>query len=212
MTEDSSDERSTIAMALEWSTRVTTIGLEMVLPVAAGYWIDRRVGTMPLFVIVGAVSRFRRGHVSAMANCTTARPKDQIDRAGPVPQKSLLLRELILLVVVIAAGAIIIPVGWMIFPSPMGLLAGASAAGVCFLAAASALGACEPLRNPRHLLALVSVGMALRFGIPMAAVFAVFFLLRPLANAGFLYYLIVFYPITLAVETALILPQGRSKG
>ena len=44
-----------MAIAIEWSTRLMTIGLEMALPAAGGYWLDRRVGTSPVFVILGAI-------------------------------------------------------------------------------------------------------------------------------------------------------------
>ena len=62
-----------MAIAIEWSTRLMAIGLEMALPAAGGYWLDLRVGTSPLFVILGAILGFRRRHVSSLADCTTTR-------------------------------------------------------------------------------------------------------------------------------------------
>ena len=53
--EDSSDERPPMAVAMEWSARLTVIGLEMALPAAGGYWLDTRWGTPPIFVVAGAV-------------------------------------------------------------------------------------------------------------------------------------------------------------
>ena len=50
-----------MTLAIEWSTRLMTIGLEMALPAAAGYWLDLRVGTPPVFVILGAVLGFTTG-------------------------------------------------------------------------------------------------------------------------------------------------------
>jgi hypothetical protein len=44
-------------------------------------------------------------------------------------------------------------------------------------------------------------------GVPLAAALIAVFAGGPLADAGFLYYLVVFYPITLAVETLLALPR-----
>jgi len=61
MDEKSPDDRSPMAIAMEWSVRLTTIALEMTLPVAGGYWLDGRVKTLPLFVIVGAVLGFVLG-------------------------------------------------------------------------------------------------------------------------------------------------------
>jgi F0F1-type ATP synthase assembly protein I len=51
--EDAVDGRSATAKAAEWVSRVTTISLEMVLPGLAGYWLDTRLGTLPLFLLVG---------------------------------------------------------------------------------------------------------------------------------------------------------------
>ncbi|MCH7752334.1 MAG: AtpZ/AtpI family protein [Planctomycetes bacterium] len=35
------------------ATRIMTISLEMVLPGLAGYWLDQRLGTVALFMLVG---------------------------------------------------------------------------------------------------------------------------------------------------------------
>jgi len=40
---------------------VTTISLEMVLPGLIGYWIDRRLGTKLLFLVVGVILGFATG-------------------------------------------------------------------------------------------------------------------------------------------------------
>lgn len=50
---DASDGRSATARASEWASRIMTISLEMVLPGLAGYWLDRRTGTLPLFLLLG---------------------------------------------------------------------------------------------------------------------------------------------------------------
>ena len=55
------DERSPIAIAMEWSARLTTIGLEMAIPAGGGYWLDLRIGTSPVFVILGAMLGFAAG-------------------------------------------------------------------------------------------------------------------------------------------------------
>ena len=55
MTEDLPERRSPMAIAAEWSARMTTIGLEMALPALGGYWLDGRIGTTPVFVIIGAL-------------------------------------------------------------------------------------------------------------------------------------------------------------
>jgi hypothetical protein len=127
-------------------------------------------------------------------------------------QKSLIFRAVILGAVVLAAAGIILPLGWIITHNSMGLIASAAAGGICLLAGWVALVACEPLHRPQYALALVLVGVTTRMGIPLAGAVVVQFLGRPLADAGFLYYLIVFYPITLAAGTVLALPQRRAEG
>ncbi len=50
---DAADGRSATAKAAEWSSRIMTISLEMVLPGLAGYWLDTKWGTLPLFLLTG---------------------------------------------------------------------------------------------------------------------------------------------------------------
>ena len=61
MKQDTPDDRSPFAAALEWSTRLTAIGLEMALPAGGGYWLDHRIDTAPVFVILGAMLGFATG-------------------------------------------------------------------------------------------------------------------------------------------------------
>ena len=51
--EDAVDGRSATARAAEWVSRIMTISLEMVLPGLAGYWLDTKLGTKALFLLVG---------------------------------------------------------------------------------------------------------------------------------------------------------------
>ncbi|MEX0676292.1 MAG: AtpZ/AtpI family protein [Pirellulales bacterium] len=48
-----SDDRSPMAIALEWSATIMTISAEMVVPGLLGYWLDQRLGTRVLFLLVG---------------------------------------------------------------------------------------------------------------------------------------------------------------
>ena len=52
---DLPDNRSSVAQAVAWSSRVTTISLGMGLPGLFGYWVDKQLGTEPVFLILGAV-------------------------------------------------------------------------------------------------------------------------------------------------------------
>ena len=53
-----SDDRSAIARAYGWTAQITTIALEMVLPALGGVWLDKKLGTKFLFLIIGAVLGF----------------------------------------------------------------------------------------------------------------------------------------------------------
>jgi hypothetical protein len=50
---DSPDDRSQIARAYQWATRIMVVSLEMVLPGVAGSWLDSHLGTVILFTLVG---------------------------------------------------------------------------------------------------------------------------------------------------------------
>jgi len=50
---DSPDDRSQLARAYQWATRIMVVSLEMVLPGLAGYWLDLKLGTVVLFTLVG---------------------------------------------------------------------------------------------------------------------------------------------------------------
>jgi hypothetical protein len=42
-----------MAVAMQWSTTVMLISLEMVMPGLAGYWLDQKLGTHVVFLLVG---------------------------------------------------------------------------------------------------------------------------------------------------------------
>lgn len=42
-----------MAIAFEWSATIMTISLEMVVPGLAGYWLDQKLGTRVLFLLIG---------------------------------------------------------------------------------------------------------------------------------------------------------------
>lgn len=88
-----------------------------------------------------------------------------------------------------------------------GLAAAAAAAGLCLAGALAALAASHAFAGPRHALAGLLVAMAARTGIPLGFGLACHLCGGPLAEAGLLYYLLVFYPPILLVETYLSLPQ-----
>lgn len=50
-----SDDRSAMAIAFQWSFTVMTIAAEMVVPGLFGYWLDQRLGTRAVFLLLGFV-------------------------------------------------------------------------------------------------------------------------------------------------------------
>jgi F0F1-type ATP synthase assembly protein I len=60
---DSDDERSMMAKAWGWGHQAMSISLEMVVPSLLGLWIDRLIGTLPLFLLLGAVFGMTAGMV-----------------------------------------------------------------------------------------------------------------------------------------------------
>lgn len=77
------DDRSAMALAMAWSSRITTVSVEMVLPALLGYWFDQWLGTEPLFLMLGAALGLTGGiwHLIRMTTPTSAQtprrsPKD----------------------------------------------------------------------------------------------------------------------------------------
>ena len=91
----------------------------------------------------------------------------------------------------------------------MGLMACLCAAVVCLAGALLALLAQYNFRRSGDALLSLLVGMAARMGLPLAVGLALYVHGGPLAQAGLLYYFLVFYPVTLLVETALTLPPPQ---
>lgn len=85
-----------------------------------------------------------------------------------------------------------------------GLGAAVAAALCCCGGALAALALARWFRGPDHLLASVLVGMSVRMGVALAAVLVVQLGGGPLAEAGFVYYLLMFYSVTLAAETVAV--------
>lgn len=46
-------DSSPVAIAAYWVSRITTITLTMVVPGLVGYWLDMRLGTRVVFLLVG---------------------------------------------------------------------------------------------------------------------------------------------------------------
>jgi hypothetical protein len=88
----------------------------------------------------------------------------------------------------------------------MALDAAALAAVLCLAGATLALVVSSVLRGPNHAFLALGIGTAARLGIPLLPAMLIHLQGGPLAEAGLLYYLLVFYPVALVVEIALSLP------
>lgn len=93
----------------------------------------------------------------------------------------------------------------------LGVAAAAIAAGLCLTGAGVSLAAANVLAARDRVLRGMLIGIIARMVIPLGFGVGLHFYSQPLAEAGLLVYLLVFYPVTLAVETALALPGGDSE-
>ncbi len=73
MAKDPEDSRSALAIAMEWSTAIMTISLEMVLPGLAGSWLDERWNTRPWLTVFGMAAG---GALGMWQLIRLTRPKD----------------------------------------------------------------------------------------------------------------------------------------
>ena len=60
------DRRSPIAIGFEWASRISVVGVTLVLPVLAGHWLDRYAGSNPFGLLVGMVIGFGVGLVQLL--------------------------------------------------------------------------------------------------------------------------------------------------
>ena len=78
------EQRSPLALAMEWVSRIFVVGLEMVLPGLGGGWLDERWGTKPLLTLVGFGLGIVCGmtHLLLMTSADTRRQKSGAQASG----------------------------------------------------------------------------------------------------------------------------------
>jgi len=123
-------------------------------------------------------------------------------------RRSLITRELVLVFCVVCFLAIVAPIAYSI-GGFLGLVAATSACGVCLLGSGSALVVGHFARTSRHFLYGVLAGMMLRMGVPLLFCVACILGEGQLFIGGGPYYLVVFYPVALTVETMMSLPLNE---
>ena len=74
-----SDDRSPIATAYQWASRIIVVALEMVLPGMAGLWLDKQIGTVVLFMLIG-FGLGCTGAVIHLIQMTRADASSQVER------------------------------------------------------------------------------------------------------------------------------------
>jgi ATP synthase protein I len=55
---DQRESQSLLSVGIAWATRITTIALELSVPVAVGFGLDRWLSTAPLATLLGALLGF----------------------------------------------------------------------------------------------------------------------------------------------------------
>jgi hypothetical protein len=91
-----------------------------------------------------------------------------------------------------------------------GVMAAVTAAAACWLGAALALAVGRAHHGPLQALYAMVSGMLLRMAVPLAACAVLQSQGGPLAEAGIVYYAVVFYLVTLTIDTALTLPSSSA--
>ena len=76
------ESRSKLAVGMDWATRATSIGLAFVLPSLLGAYLDLKIGTSPLCVLIGALLGFGLGMTQILRLAregTGERPKEKVE-------------------------------------------------------------------------------------------------------------------------------------
>jgi hypothetical protein len=123
-------------------------------------------------------------------------------------KQGIFVRSLVLVIFEITLFAVITPFLW-IFGSQWSFVAAAIAAGLCTAGALLAFWIYHFLSDPESALTALLLGMALNMGIPLLFGLGIHLNGGPLSESGFIYYLLFFYLLTLAMKTMLTLPLPR---
>jgi hypothetical protein len=123
-------------------------------------------------------------------------------------KQGIFARSAALLIFEIAIFAGITPFLWMYGPARSIVAAGA-AAGVCTGGALLAIWIDHFFSDQKFALSTLLIGMSINMGIPLALALAVQFQDGPMRQAGFIYYLLFFYLLTLSARTILSLHLPR---
>ncbi len=131
------------------------------------------------------------------------------DLFSRVRDATLAVQLATLLAIVLCVFVMVAPIA-VHFHGGLGIAAAAISAALCLTGAGVALVAANGARSTDHVLRAMLIGIIARMVIPFGFGAGLYFSSQPLAEAGILVYLLVFYPVTLVVETALVILKGTS--
>ncbi|MGA2059875.1 MAG: hypothetical protein ABSG67_05295 [Thermoguttaceae bacterium] len=123
-------------------------------------------------------------------------------------RQGIFIRTLAVVIFDILLLAVITPF-ILVFGSAWSLVAAGVAAGLCTAGAVLGLWIHHVFADPKMALTALLLSMAVNMGVPLAFGVAIHLYGGPLSESGFLYYLLFFYLLTLAMKTVLILPLPR---
>lgn len=75
-----SDNRAPSAVAWGWASLAISVALEMVLPGLLGYWVDRQLGTLMVFLVLGLVLGMTSGLMHLIRFAKTGMPNGGASR------------------------------------------------------------------------------------------------------------------------------------
>jgi hypothetical protein len=117
-------------------------------------------------------------------------------------------QALILLGALSGSAVMVIPVAYMA-RERAGATSAAVALVTCLVSGLLALGLVRLFRGPNNVVPQVLLGMLPRMGIPLAVCMMVHLRGGAIADAGFVYYILAFYFVTLVVETVLQVGEAQ---
>ncbi|MBI2824694.1 MAG: AtpZ/AtpI family protein [Planctomycetia bacterium] len=80
---DPKDELSPIVIASQWATRIMAVAGEMVLPGLLGLWVDTRLGTRVVFMLIG----FGLGSTLAVWHLVKMTSQPRGEQRPPIPDE-----------------------------------------------------------------------------------------------------------------------------
>ncbi len=125
-----------------------------------------------------------------------------VERLSVVMPKTVHACWLVLTAILLPVAAVVSYVGYLQY-GRYGVAASAAAAVICWLAGMAALFVTAATRNTPSALSGILLSMLLRTGVPLLAAVVLSHTIRELAVAGLFGFFVVFYLLTLCLETLL---------